>query len=45
MIKLKNSIFKGVENAKININYVKTEDAIKLLFTIKKLPFLLWLGN
>tara|TARA_A100001015_G_C14614768_1_gene565584 strand:+ start:159 stop:554 length:396 start_codon:yes stop_codon:yes gene_type:complete len=30
MINLKNSVFKLVENAKININYVKTEDAIKI---------------
>ena len=30
MIILKNSVFKLVENAKININYVKTEDAIKI---------------
>ncbi len=30
MIKLKNSVFKLVENAKININCVKTEDAIKI---------------
>ena len=29
MIILKNSVFKLVENAKININCVKTEDAIK----------------
>ena len=30
MINLKNSVFKLVENAKININCVKTEDAIKI---------------
>ena len=30
MINLKNSFFKLVENAKININCVKTEDAIKI---------------
>ena len=30
MINLKNSAFKLVENAKININCVKTEDAIKI---------------
>ena len=30
MINLKNSIFKLVENAKININFLKTEDAIKI---------------
>ena len=30
MIKLKNSVFKLVKNEKININYVKTEDAIKV---------------
>tara|TARA_B100001059_G_scaffold226101_1_gene254074 strand:+ start:222 stop:617 length:396 start_codon:yes stop_codon:yes gene_type:complete len=29
MIKLKNSVFKLVENAKKNINYIRTEDAIK----------------
>ena len=29
MIKLKNSVLKLVENAKKNINYIKTEDAIK----------------
>ena len=32
MINLKNSVFKLVENAKININGVKTEDAIKIYF-------------
>ena len=30
MINLKNSVFKLVENVKININCVKTEDAIKI---------------
>ena len=30
MIKLKNSVFKLVKNEKININCVKTEDAIKI---------------
>ena len=30
MINLKNSVFKLVENAKININFLKTEDAIKI---------------
>ena len=30
MIKLKNSVFKLVKNKKININCVKTEDAIKI---------------
>ena len=30
MINLKKSVFKLVENAKININCVKTEDAIKI---------------
>ena len=30
MINLKNSVFKLVENAKININCVQTEDAIKI---------------
>ena len=30
MINLKNSVFKLVENAKIKINCVKTEDAIKI---------------
>ena len=30
MINLKNSFFKLVENAKIEINCVKTEDAIKI---------------
>ena len=30
MINLKNSVFKLVENAKINFNCVKTEDAIKI---------------
>ena len=30
MINLKNSVFKLVENAKININCVKTDDAIKI---------------
>ena len=30
MINLKNSIFKLVKNAKININCLKTEDAIKI---------------
>ena len=30
MINLKNSVFKLVENAKININCVKTEDAIEI---------------
>ncbi len=30
MIKLKNSVFKLVKNSKININYVKTEYAIKI---------------
>ena len=30
MINLKNSIFKLVENAKININCLKTDDAIKI---------------
>ena len=30
MINLKNSVFKLVENAKININCVKTEEAIKI---------------
>ena len=30
MINLKNSVFKIVENAKININCVKTEDAIEI---------------
>ena len=32
MIKLKNSVFKLVKNEKININCVKTEDAIKIHF-------------
>ena len=32
MINLKNSVFKLVENGKININYVKTEDTIKIHF-------------
>ena len=32
MINLKNSVFKLVENAKININCLKTEDAIKIHF-------------
>ncbi len=32
MMHLKNSVFKLVENAKININGVKTEDAIKIYF-------------
>ncbi len=30
MINPKNSVFKLVENAKININFLKTEDAIKI---------------
>ena len=30
MINLKNSVFKLVENAKININCLKTEDTIKI---------------
>ena len=30
MINLKNSVFKLVENAKININFLKTEDSIKI---------------
>ena len=30
MIKLKNSVFELVENAKKNINYIETEDAIKI---------------
>ena len=30
MIKLKNSVFKLVENAKKNINHIKTEDAIEV---------------
>ena len=30
MIKLKNSVFKLVESAKKNINYINTEDAIKI---------------
>ena len=30
MIKLKNSVFKFVKNKKININCVKTDDAIKI---------------
>ena len=32
MINLRNSVFKLVENAKININCVKTDDAIELHF-------------